>query len=153
MEPSTSERLDVGVRIRVFEPRRDQAKCQEIYTAVRASTFSWVNSKRFKPSDFGPDTQGEYLLVADHALSGIVGFVGIWMPENFIHHLYVLPQYHRVGIGRALLEASLKNISRPAKLKCQSANKNACQFYRHLGWREGVQGFDEIGRWIEFILD
>jgi GNAT superfamily N-acetyltransferase len=92
-------------------------------------------------------------LVADHSLNGIVGFVGIWLPENFIHHLYVLPEYHRVGIGRALLESALSIISRPAKLKCQSANKNACQFYRHLGWREGEQGYDEIGRWIEFILD
>jgi GNAT superfamily N-acetyltransferase len=153
MEPSSAGTLDTGVRIRVFDPRNDQVKCQEIYTTVRAATFTWVNPKRFKPSDFGPDTLGESLLVADHPLSGIVGFVGIWMPENFIHHLYVLPECHRIGIGRALLESALRLISRPAKLKCQSANQNACQFYRHLGWRQGEQGHDEIGRWIEFILE
>ena len=153
MEPSSAGTLDTGVRIRVFDPRNDQVRCQEIYATVRASTFTWVNPNRFKPSDFGPDTLGESLLVADHPLNGIVGFVGIWMPENFIHHLYVLPKYHRIGIGRVLLEAALRIISRPAKLKCQSANKNACQFYNHLGWREGEQGHDEIGRWIEFILD
>ena len=153
MEPSDTGTLDTGLRIRVYEPRRDEARCQEIYTKVRASTFSWVNPKRFKPSDFGPDTLGESLLVADHPANGVVGFVGIWLPENFIHHLYVLPEFHRVGIGRALLDSALRTISRPAKLKCQSANKNAREFYQHLGWREGDQGHDEIGRWIEFILD
>jgi GNAT superfamily N-acetyltransferase len=153
MEPSNTGTLDTGLRIRVFEPRRDEARCQEIYTKVRAATFSWVNSKRFKPSDFAPDTRGESLLVADHPANGVIGFVGIWMPENFIHHLYVLPEFHRIGIGRALLDSALRTICRPAKLKCQSANKNAREFYGHLGWREGEQGHDEIGRWIEFILD
>ncbi len=153
MEPSNTGTLDTGLRIRVFEPRRDEARCQEIYTKVRASTFSWVNPKRFKPSDFGPDTLGESLLVADLPTNGVIGFVGIWLPENFIHHLYVLPEFHRIGIGRALLDSALRTIARPAKLKCQSANKNAREFYQHLGWREGDQGNDEIGRWIEFILD
>jgi GNAT superfamily N-acetyltransferase len=153
MEPFTTGTLDTRLRIRVFEPRRDDAQCQDIYTRVRASTFSWVNPKKFKESDFGPDTLGESLLVADHPTNGVVGFVGIWRPENFIHHLYVLPEFHRTGIGRALLDATLRTISRPAKLKCQSANKNAREFYEHLGWREGEQGHDEIGRWIEFILD
>ena len=153
METLNTGTLDTGVRIRIFEPRRDQPRCQQIYTTVRAATFCWVSPKRFKESDFAPDIRGEQLLVAEHGLNGVVGFVGIWMPDNFIHHLYVLPEFHRIWIGRALLEAALKIIARPAKLKCQSANKNACQFYRHLGWREGEQGIDEIGRWIEFILD
>ena len=153
MERSTTGTLDTGLRIRLFEPRHDEGRCQEIYTKVRASTFSWVNPKKFKPSDFGPDTVGESLLVADHPANGVIGFVGIWMPENFIHHLYVLPEFHRSGIGRALLDSALRTISRPAKLKCQSANKNARDFYQHLGWREGQQGHDEIGRWIEYILD
>jgi GNAT superfamily N-acetyltransferase len=153
MEPSTTGTLGTGLRIRVFEPRCDEARCQEIYTRVRASTFLWVNPKRFKQSDFGPDTLGESLLVADHPANGVIGFVGIWLPENFIHHLYVLPEFHRIGVGRALLETALRTISRPAKLKCQSANKNAREFYQHLGWREGEQGHDDIGRWIEFILD
>lgn len=152
-DPLQPTAFDTQLKVRIFEPRRDQIRCQEIYASVRASTFSWVNPKRFKPSDFAPDTFGESLLVADHALNGVIGFVGIWTPENFIHHLYVLPLYHRAGIGRALLEAALNTIARPAKLKCQMANKNACAFYRHLGWHEGEQGIDEIGRWVEFILD
>jgi len=153
MQPRARETLATPFRVRTFEPRQDQIKCRQIYTIVRAATFSWVNPKRFKESDFAPDTFGESLLVADHAINGVVGFVGIWMPENFIHHLYVLPEFHRTGIGRALLESALQMISRPAKLKCQMSNKNACQFYRHLGWHEGEQGLDEIGRWVEFILD
>ncbi|HXM05276.1 MAG TPA: GNAT family N-acetyltransferase, partial [Chthoniobacterales bacterium] len=116
MEPFTTGILDTRLRIRVFEPRGDDARCQDIYTRVRASTFSWVNPKKFKESDFGPDTLGESLLVADHPTNGVVGFVGIWRPENFIHHLYVLPEFHRTGIGRALLDAALRTISRPAKL-------------------------------------
>jgi GNAT superfamily N-acetyltransferase len=153
MQPLGSENLFTQVRIRYFEPRRDLLKCRQIYAIVRADTFSWISPKRFKESDFASDIVGETLLVADDAANGIVGFIGIWMPENFIHHLYVLPAFHRVGIGRALLETALGIISRPAKLKCQMANQNACQFYRHLGWREGEQGFDDIGRWVEFILE
>jgi GNAT superfamily N-acetyltransferase len=143
----------VQVQVRRFDPALDLEACQTIYRLARTAAFYWINPKRFRLNDFLIDTKGEFLAVAEDSNRGVAGFVGIWFPEHFIHHLYVLPDLHRRGIGKALLEYALAQIGRPARLKCQQKNRNACSFYTHLGWRPGDTGCDSIGEWIEFIFD
>jgi GNAT superfamily N-acetyltransferase len=141
------------VHIRRFDPTLDLEICQEIYQIVRATTFYWIDSKKFRLRDFTDDTKGEFVAVAEDSNRGVAGFIGIWFPDNFIHHLYVLPERQRSGIGKALLDYALTQIGRPARLKCQRRNRNACNFYTHLGWRSGETGYDSIGDWIEFLFD
>jgi GNAT superfamily N-acetyltransferase len=156
---SDSGQLDVGagrqtqVHIRSFDPTSDLEICQRVYQIARAAAFHWVDPKRFRLRDFSADTKGEAVAVAEERNLGVVGFVGIWFPEHFIHHLYVLPERHRCGIGKALLSHALGQVGRPARLKCQQRNRNACEFYTHLGWRSGETGYDSIGDWIEFTFD
>jgi GNAT superfamily N-acetyltransferase len=156
---SDSGQLDVGARrpaqvhIRSFDPSSDLEICQKIYQIARTAAFYWIDPKRFRLRDFSADIKGEFVAVAEEPSCGVVGFVGIWLPEHFIHHLYVLPDLHRRGIGKALLDHALAQIGRPARLKCQQRNRNACEFYTHLGWRSGETGCDSIGDWIEFIFD
>jgi GNAT superfamily N-acetyltransferase len=151
--------LDVDARrrakihVRNFDPRSDLEICQQIYQTARAFAFYWIDPKKFRLRDFSADIKGESIGVAEELNCGVVGFVGIWLPDNFIHHLYVSPERHRRGIGKALLDHALAQVGRPARLKCQRQNRNACQFYRHLGWRPGETGYDSIGDWIEFIFD
>lgn len=64
-----------------------------------------------------------------------VGFASVWMPEHFIHNLFVAPERTGVGWGSALLRHCLAHIGRPARLKCVQANTRALRFYRSHGWR------------------
>ncbi|WP_342772732.1 GNAT family N-acetyltransferase [Afifella aestuarii] len=67
-----------------------------------------------------------------------VGFVSVWEPGNFIHHLHVDPRETGRGIGRALLSALPGWEVARYRLKCVSANAEALAFYR-------ARGFIEVG--------
>ena len=78
------------------------------------------------------------------------GFVSIYLPERFIHSLYVHPARHRQGIGQALLDLALRRCGGRAELKCQEGNRGACAFYTRLGWRPVDWGWSTAGPWIRF---
>jgi GNAT superfamily N-acetyltransferase len=95
------------------------------------------------------ETEGELTLVAalDERISG---YISIWQPDWFVHHLYVIPAVHGVGIGTALIEHS-ERLAAPhsLSLKCQTANAKAIGFYSALGFVETAErGTDEYGAWI-----
>jgi GNAT superfamily N-acetyltransferase len=62
----------------------------------------------------------------------------------------VLPNLHRRGIGRALLNLALARCGGHAELKCQEANRKACLVYTLLGWRPVGWGWSMTGPWIRF---
>lgn len=126
----------------------EEAACADILT--RAWNSAMPSKPRFVTAEqFLAETEGECVLVA-HCQAHIAGFVSIWMPDAFVHHLYVDPSYQRQGIGAALLA----NAARIAdgmelSLKCQTENENALHFYQTLGFVEaGEQGDGEFGRWV-----
>ncbi|HDZ9270902.1 TPA: GNAT family N-acetyltransferase, partial [Vibrio cholerae] len=58
----------------------------------------------------------------------VVGFISIWEPDNFVHHLYLATEYQGQGVGSMLLNcAKMKygNLS----LKCMVQNQKALNFY------------------------
>jgi ribosomal protein S18 acetylase RimI-like enzyme len=100
-------------------------------------------------ADFKSEVEGERVLVA--ALNErIVGYVSIWEPDWFIHHLYVDPKAHRAGVGKMLVSHTLAlATSNQVSLKCQIANVGALRFYRSVGFMETREvGSDEYGRWV-----
>lgn len=67
---------------------QDLKALQNIFLEERKRTFTWQDISQFELEDFIKQTQGEYILTA--FWNDIpVGFISIWMPNNFIHHLYV----------------------------------------------------------------
>jgi GNAT superfamily N-acetyltransferase len=116
-----------------------------LYLAARRATFHWAPADRFALHDFAPDTDGEVIEVALHD-GEPVGFVSVWMPAHFIHHLYVDAAYQGLGIGTLLLDRALQRIGRPAGLKCVERNARALAFYRAKGWRFVAHGEDDLGR-------
>ena len=100
---------------------------------------------------FERETFGEAVLVAVDPDQGPVGFVGIYRADRFVHHLYVDPDRHGQGIGRALLDAALGLLGGTASLKCQCANEKALAFYARLGWTEGEVGESENGLWVRLL--
>ena len=106
-----------------------------------------INPAVFNASDFDKATRGERLFVAETD-SEIVGFVSVWEPENFIHHLYVLPEYQGRGVGTLLHHAAVQVLAKPVELKCLSHNKRALSFYRKLGWKTVGSGVDADGEYL-----
>jgi len=114
-----------------------------IYLESRASTFTWLDTSSFSVLDFKKDTQGELILMAV-SNEKIVGFISVWEPDNFIHHLYVSSERHNQGAGSQLLEAVKSNFGN-LSLKCMAANKAALAFYESKGFVRASQGTDSLG--------
>lgn len=112
----------------------DNPKLSKIYLECRLVTFHWLPREQFQLADFEKDTEGESILVLTNNLVPI-GFIAIWMPDHFIHHLFIDPNHQGKGHGKVLLSEGLKIIGKPARLKCVVQNSRACKFYERNGWR------------------
>lgn len=124
---------------------------RNLFLKERQRTFFWLNVSEFKLEDFEKYTQGELVLTA--LIDDIpVGFISIWMPNNFIHHLYVDQKYQGQNIGTALLKAAVKKTNFPVTLKCLEANIKAVAFYKQKGFIEKEKGQSEHGTYILFEL-
>ena len=129
----------------------DLPALRQLFLESRRKTFVWQPESELALDDFDRATEGEFVLVAtvDEA---IVGFVACWLPENFVHSLFVAPDRLRQGIGTALLEAALAWLGRPAWLKCDARNAAAIAFYRARGWNIYDERVEADVDWIPFVL-
>ncbi|QID18429.1 GNAT family N-acetyltransferase [Nitrogeniibacter mangrovi] len=113
-----------------------------LFNAARA------HSGHFPPhthsiDEFRAVTEGERILVARRGHT-LAGFAAIWVPDAFLHHLFIAPELQRQGIGRQLLDATLARFGAPMTLKCITTNTPARRFYEATGWqaRETAMGPD-----------
>jgi GNAT superfamily N-acetyltransferase len=138
--------------MKIVEIRKsDLDSLRKIFLEERQTTFSWVDPATFHLHDFDTETEGEYILVA--ILDDItIGFISIWLPDNFIHHLYVDKKYHGKGIGTQLVKAALKKTNFPVTLKCLEKNIQAVNFYKRKGFIEKGKGESKQGTFILFEL-
>ncbi|OOQ58358.1 hypothetical protein BC343_10355 [Mucilaginibacter pedocola] len=126
----------------------DHDALAQIYIDSRSKTFYWLNTWEYTLDEFDTDTHGEKIWLAE--LDGaIAGFIAIWEPDNFVHHLYVDSQYVGKGVGKALLTSAMANYSDPLKLKCLVKNQNAHAFYLSRGWVVTGEGVDTNGTYWE----
>ena len=115
----------------------------EVYNRARtaAACFSSNNASR---QDFSRLTANEEVMVAT-AGEALVGFISTWVPEKFVHHLYVEPTYHRRGVANALIKICVARHGLPLSLKSLVANTNACKYYESNLWvveasGQGIEG-------------
>lgn len=122
-----------------------------IFLKERQRTFAEQDTSEFKLEDFDKQTQGEYILSA--LIDDIpVGFISIWMPNNFIHHLYVDNAYQGKNIGTQLLKGAIQKTAFPITLKCLVSNTKAINFYLRKGFVEKSRGQSGNGTYILFEL-
>lgn len=129
----------------------DLKHLRELFLNERQRTFIEQDISEFKLEDFEKQTQGEYILTA-HINYIPVGFISIWMPNNFIHHLYVDTQYQGKNIGTELLKAAIQKTAFPITLKCLVNNTKAVEFYIKKGFAEKSRGHSSNGTYILFEL-
>jgi len=94
---------------------------------------------------------GEVIFTASIS-NKLVGFVAVWEKENFIHHLYIHPDFQNQGIGVALVNTCKQYFGLPLSLKCVEKNTQACRFYKNNGWHAIDKGIGPEGAYILFRL-
>jgi len=107
-----------------------------LFYRARVEAFHWRPRESFDPSDFLKETAGETIEVALDREGTVLGFIAIWEPERFVHHLFVDPDHQRRGVGSLLLAGVRAWLPQPHRLKCVTANHSAYAFYIRHGWRE-----------------
>lgn len=117
---------------------------RRLYLEARQLAFPWLAASGLQLLDFDAVIAQEQVAVAlvQHIP---VGFIAWWPPDNFIHSLFVSPAMMRRGIGRALLTFCLRQLTRPATLKCMQANTGALAFYLAQGWQLVTTGTSAEG--------
>jgi len=88
--------------------------------------------------DFDKHTEEEYIIVAVED-THILGFASLYLPDDFIHNLFVHPDFSGKGVGSLLVNASIEKMNKPITLKCVSENQKAMKFYEHNGWKKVVE--------------
>lgn len=107
---------------------------RKIFYTVRRNTFHWVEPGKLKLSDFDESTREELILAAQIE-NEIVGFASVWVPDKFIHNLFVLQEFQGHGIGTALIDEVIKRVGLPLTLKCVKENAKAYNYYISHNWK------------------
>ncbi|MEZ9949880.1 GNAT family N-acetyltransferase [Vibrio breoganii] len=132
------------MRITEYHPSFS-SELSEVYLESRTTTFTWLNSSDFKLSDFEKDTEGETILLAVLDEKAI-GFISIWEPENFVHHLYVSSEHLGKGVGSLLLTKA-QSMYGKLSLKCLVENQKAVRFYELRGFSKKAKHRDSVGEY------
>lgn len=127
----------------------DYPRLRQIYLESRRKSFEWVTNKsEMTLADFDRETVGEYIILAEEAAQ-IMGYISLYLPDHFIHHLFVHPDFTGKGAGSRLLHAAIEKMNKPLKLKCVSQNRKAMKFYEANGWRKVIEeGSPEERYWV-----
>jgi len=136
--------------LQIFEKRASHIPAlQRIFLESRQKTFHWLDTSDYNLHDFDHQTEGEFVLVA--VLDDeVVGFISLWMPNNFIHHLYIDEKHQHQKIGSKLLEEAINTMNSPITLKCLRNNTKAIDFYKKKGFIETEKGQSAQGEYILF---
>ena len=79
----------------------------------------------------------------------VAGFSSVWLPDRFLHHLYLAPDRIGKGYGHLLLEQTMASVSGPMRLKCLARNHRALSFYKTHGWQIISEGHGDDGPYFE----
>jgi ribosomal protein S18 acetylase RimI-like enzyme len=60
----------------------------------------------------------------------------LYVPDNFIHNLFVHPEHQGKGIGTKLLQIAEQTLGRPMTLKAAMDNPKSFSFYEKYGWHQ-----------------
>jgi len=73
--------------------------------------------------------------VAEEPDAGIVGFLTLQLPQDYIDHLFVDPDWRFCGVARGLLEVARQGATGPLSLDVDTENMGARRAYEALGWQ------------------
>ena len=125
----------------------DAAAVQRLYERAVGRAV-WLTAEVKADANFARASQGEAVFVCHCPEGRLVGLLSVWVPESFIHHVYVDPEFERQGVGTALLSSLETWLPLPWHLKCVIANTSARAFYATHGWIEVGSGNGDQGPFV-----
>lgn len=134
----------MDIRLRRASPD-DTPRLARLFLEVRQATFTWRDTSAYRLDDFESETVAEDILIAENEEGTLLGFISVWVPDSFIHHLFVTTSAQGMGVGRRLLEGLIPWLPLPHRLKCAEPNTRARAFYQKLGWVEIGRGESSDG--------
>ncbi|MGI4851133.1 MAG: GNAT family N-acetyltransferase [Janthinobacterium lividum] len=114
---------------------KDILELEILFQFIRRETFKSRPENEFQIGDYAKSVEQDKVWVAEED-NTLVGFVSIYLADNFIHNLFVHPNYQNLGIGSCLLQTAEDNLSSPMTLKIALDNPKVCPFYKSHGWLE-----------------
>ncbi len=112
------------------------------------ATADWLPPADRAETDFGKVSEGEDVSVCFDRTRELVGFISVWREDSFIHHLHVVANARRQGVGTALIQSLGTWLPRPWSLKCVLLNGTARRFYRARGFIEVSINTDERAPYV-----
>lgn len=113
----------------------DTNQLEQLFQLTCIYVFTTRNPESFKIGDYAKSTEEDDVWIAEQG-NIIVGFTSIYPRDNFIHNLFVYPDYQRKGIGSKLLQIAEQHLAKPMTLKVALDNPSACGFYERHGWKQ-----------------
>ena len=80
--------------VRQFE-QGDAAAVQRLYERAVGRAV-WLPAVAKADANFARASQGEAVFVCHGPEGRLVGLLSVWVPESFIHHVYVDPEFERL---------------------------------------------------------
>lgn len=117
----------------------DRPFLRTLYLQARREAWPWLDGSAWRLEDFDEATKDEQIWVAEengHRL----GFASVWVNDNFLHNLFVAPEYQGHGAGLALLNKVQAEFTSTGALKCLAKNTRAMEFYQRHGWHIEAHG-------------
>ncbi|MCX8956495.1 GNAT family N-acetyltransferase [Erwinia psidii] len=125
----------------------DRPFLRTLFLAARRTNWHWLDGREWQLEDFDRIILGERVMVANRE-SQRVGFAAVLPNDNFLHSLFVDPDWQGRGIGSELLRAVHQSFTSTGKLKCMSANRRALDFYQQHGWQQIGSGEGDQGPYL-----
>lgn len=125
----------------------DRPFLRTLFLAARKHSWTWLDDSEWQLEDFDQITLGEQVLVAEEE-GHRIGFASVQTQDNFLHSLFVDPQWQGSGAGSALLQAVQSGFTSTGALKCLAENLQAQSFYKKHGWRVVAQGESDRGDYL-----
>jgi GNAT superfamily N-acetyltransferase len=125
----------------------DDAAVQGLFErAIRGA--AWLPAGADADTDFKRNSSCEVVTVCVAADGRLAGFMAVYEPGAFVHHLYVDEGFKQQGVGRALIASLDAWPDKPWRLKCVLGNSAARAFYARMGWRETEIAMGSQGQYV-----
>ena len=111
----------------------DTPQLEALFQLTRQKTFKSHPQDEFQIGDYAKSVQEDEIWVAEEN-GDVIGFVSTYPADNFVHNLFVHPDYQGCSIGSRLLQIAETSLSRPMALKVAMDNLDVCGFYESRGW-------------------
>ena len=133
------------VNIRPWQ-ESDRPFLRTLYLHARKASWTWIRDEEWRLEDFDAATLNEQIWVAE--VDGHrAGFASLQANDNFLHNLFVGPEFQGQGVGSALLEKVQAQFSSTGALKCLVENHAALGFYQRHGWVIEAKGASPEGEY------